>query len=131
VKPADETPQEGPPLDPEDWTDDQWIEWLKKTDVVDAEDAARPVTALGRITRSAGGSVLGQAMLGLANALYGRDDNEVVIVAEGSAQPDEEKPFAVRLDPEHPERSVVVFRTQRPNPPTVDDTVEGWSGPPG
>jgi hypothetical protein len=113
---------EGPPADPDDWTDEEWIEWLKKTDVTEAERATRPVTALGRITRSSAGSVLGQAMLGMASALYGREQNEIVIVAEGSSQPDEDKPFAVHLDPEHPERSVVVFRHQRPNPRVGENT---------
>lgn len=63
-------PLEGPPADPDDWTDEQWIEWLNKTGTTDAEDVARPVTALGRIAHSSGGSVLGQAMLGMATAIY-------------------------------------------------------------
>lgn len=111
-------PSEGPPADPDDWTDEQWIEWLKKTDATGStdppadEDGTRPVTALGRIAHSGGGSVLGQAMLGLANAFYGRERNEIVIVAEGSSQPDDYEPLSVHLDPEHPERSVVVVRTR-------------------
>ncbi len=118
-------PSEGPPADPDDWTDEQWIDWLKKTDVTDGgdgEDVARPVTSLGRITHSSAGSVLGQAMLGMATAIYGREETKIVIVAEGSSQPDEDKPFAVHLDPEHPERSVVVLRSQRPRRPAGDNT---------
>ncbi len=111
-------PIEGPPADPDDWTDEQWIEWLQKTDAPDAGDVARPVTALGRLAHSSPGSVLGQAMLGMATAIYGREETKVVIVADGGSQPDEDKPFAVRLDPEHPERSVVVFRSQGPDRPT-------------
>lgn len=110
MEPHDQTPAKGPPTDPEDWTDARWIEWLKETDV-DPEGVTHPVTALGRITHSSGGSVLGQAMLGMANALYGRNDNEVVIVVEDGSQPDEDKSFAIHLDPEHPERSAVVFRS--------------------
>jgi hypothetical protein len=115
-------PPDGPPRDAGDWTDEQWIEWLKKTDV---EYDTRPVTAIGRMTRSSGGSALGQAMLGMANAIYGRQDNEIVIVVEGSSQPDEDEPFAIHLDPEHPERSVVVVRNQEPAPPTAESSGEG------
>jgi hypothetical protein len=118
-------PLDGPPPNPEDWTDDQWIEWLKKTDAAAAEGATRPVTAIGRVTHSAGGSLLGQAMLGMANAMYGREDNEVVVVIEGRSQPDEDEPFAVRLDTEHPERSVVVFRNPSPKRSTVRSTGDG------
>lgn len=124
VESSDEAPSEGPPANPEEWTDEQWIEWLKKTDATDA-DVARPVTALGRIAHSSGGSALGQAMLGMATAIYGREENEIVIVAEGTSQPDEDKPFAVRLDPEHPERSVVVFRSQGSTRPTGESTGKG------
>jgi hypothetical protein len=49
-------------------------------------------------------------MLGMANAIYGRLDNEVVIVAEGDSEPDKDDPFSVHLDPDHPERSTVVFK---------------------
>lgn len=111
---------DGPPPDPDDWTDDQWIEWLKMTDADGDEDAARPVTTFSRMTHSAGGSALGQAMLGMANAMYGRKFNEIVFVAEGSSQPDEDEPFSVHLDPEHPEQSVVVFRSRGPTRPTAE-----------
>lgn len=121
---SDELPPEGPPADPEDWTDDQWIEWLEKTDATHGEDATPPVTALGRVTHSSAGSVLGQAMLGMATAIYGREEPKIVIVAEGSSQPDKDKPFAVHLDPEHPERSVVVFRSQGPDRPAGENAGE-------
>ena len=119
---SDKVPSDEPPSDPEDWTDEQWIEWLKRTDAPDGEDVRRPVTAFGRIAHSSGGSVLGQAMLGMANAIYGRNDNEVVIVVDGGSQPDADKPFSVHLDPDHPERSVVVFRSQRPDRPAGKST---------
>lgn len=108
---SDEAPPEMPPHDPEDWTDDQWIAWLEKTDDAAAKGAPGPVTPLGRITHSTGGSVLGHAMLGMASALYGPERSEIVIVVEGSSQSDDDEPFAVHLDPDHPERSVVVFKS--------------------
>lgn len=118
-------PLEGPPPDPEDWTAEQWIEWLEATDAGDDGAVAPPVTALGRIARSPGGSALGQAMLGMAAAIYGRADREVAIVAEGSSEPEEDKAFAVHLDPEHPEQSVVVFRRRQPDHPTGGHGGEG------
>lgn len=100
-----------PPVDPEDWTDEQWLLWLKATDAdAQAEGDAPPVTPVGRIAHSTGGQLLGQAMLGMANAIYGRRDDEIVIVAEGDSEPERDEPFTVHLDPDHPERSSVVFR---------------------
>lgn len=116
VGPSDELPPGGPPSDPEEWSDQQWIAWLEETDAATGDDHARPVTALGRVAHSAGGSTLGHAMLAMANALYGREQREIVIVAEG-AQPDEDAPLTVHLDPEHPERSVVVVRRPRAEHP--------------
>jgi hypothetical protein len=108
---------DGPPADPEEWSDAQWLAWLKATDAADETGVrARPVTTGGRIAHSTGGYVLGQAMLGMAHALYGRRDDEVVIVAEAGSEPGDDEPFSVRLDPDHPERSSVVFKPL-PKPP--------------
>lgn len=56
-------------------------------------------------------------MLGMAEALYGPQQNEIVVVAQGNSEPDEDKEFTVHLDPDHPERSVVVFRSHSPDRP--------------
>lgn len=111
VEPNEGAFPDGPPADPEEWTDEQWIAWLRATDgdEVPATDP-RPATLGGRVAHSSGGQALGQAMLGMAFAIYGRHDDEVVIVAEGDSEPDEDEPFTVHLDPDHPERSEVVFR---------------------
>jgi len=102
-----------PPSDPEEWSDEQWLAWLKATDErLAIEEASAPVTTGARIAHSAGGSVLGQAMLGMAQAIYGRRDDEVVIVVEGDSEPNDDQPFEVHLDAEHPERSSVVFRSR-------------------
>ncbi|HEX3947836.1 MAG TPA: hypothetical protein VHW47_09020 [Acidimicrobiales bacterium] len=108
MDPADQAFPDGPPVDPEDWTDEQWLDWLKATDEADGAETP-PVTVVGRATRSSGGAVLGQAMLGLANAMYGKKE-EIVVIAEGDSTPEDDGPFAVRLDPDHPERSTVVIR---------------------
>jgi hypothetical protein len=101
---------EEPPADAEEWTDEQWLAWLVATD---DEPPAPPASPLNRVTRSSGGFVLGQAMLGMAQAIYGRKDDHVVIVAEGKGEPDDEEDFTVHLDPDHPERSYVQFRDRR------------------
>ncbi len=105
---------EGPPADAEDWTEEQWLEWLKATDEPGAPSDQRPVTAVGRLTHSAGGALLGQAMLALDRAVFGKPDDEVVIVSEGQSEPTGDEPFVVHLDPEHPERSTAVFLEDPP-----------------
>jgi hypothetical protein len=107
-----------PPSDPNDWTDEQWLTWLKATDDVpsDAPDDAIS-TVVRRVVESGPGQALGQAMLGLSQAIYGRHDDDVAIVVEGSGEGTDDEPFAVRLDPNHPERSSVTFRS-RSNPST-------------
>ncbi|MFZ1063111.1 MAG: hypothetical protein WAN30_06525 [Acidimicrobiales bacterium] len=106
-----------PPEDANAWTDEQWIEWLKATDADAGPDGELPVaTVASRLARSSAGQVLGQAMLGLAQAIYGPRDEDQVIVVEGAGEPEDDEPFNVTLDFEHPERSQIVFRPG-PTPP--------------
>jgi len=105
-----------PPADAEAWTDEEWLVWLKATDdeipdtgASDPRPAVRP--------RRAGAQVLGEAMVGMARAIYGQQHDEIVIVAEGASEPEDDEPFTVHLDPDHPERSHVVFRDVPPPPP--------------
>lgn len=97
-----------PPSDPESWTDEQWLTWLKATDDADVGDAP-PATVAFRVTHSAGGQALGDAMRGLASAMYGPKDEDLIIVSEAGGQPQDDEPFVVHLDREHPERSTAVF----------------------
>ena len=100
-----------PPSDPELWTDEQWLTWLKATDaVIDLDDSRAPIVS--RVARSAGGQVLGEAMKGLANAMYGPKDEEIVIVIEAGGQPLDDEPFTVHIDREHPEQSTAVFTVE-------------------
>jgi hypothetical protein len=96
-----------PPTNPDDWTDEKWLEWLKATDdptnAPDAQQRRSP-----RRSRTAGGA-LGAAMLGLRDAIYGHPD-EVTAVADNSGDPPDDDRPQVLLDPEHPERSRVVIR---------------------
>ena len=89
-----------PPADPESWTDDQWIAWLEATDAVDG-DTARP-TGTRRWVRSQPGSMLGAAMLGLHELIYGKRD-EVAIVADAGGDPPRDDVPDVELDAEHTE----------------------------
>jgi hypothetical protein len=116
MEPDDDSAYADPPADPNEWTDEEWIAWLKATDgaaddLDGTEEPTAPTTAMGRLARSSGGQVLGQAMLGLAQAIYGVEEDEVVHVAEGSTEADPEEPFTVHLDPDDPARSTVVFRS--------------------
>jgi hypothetical protein len=97
-----------PPSDPESWTDEQWLEWLKATDN-EGDDGAAPATVAFRVTHSAGGQALGDAMRGLASAMYGPKDEDLIIVSEAGGQPQDDEPFVVHLDRDHPERSTAVF----------------------
>jgi hypothetical protein len=102
------TSETQPPSDPESWTDEQWLTWLKATDNQnDIGDA--PATVSYRVTHSAGGQALGDAMRGLASAMYGPKDEELIIVSEAGGQPEKDEPFVVHLDRDHPERSTAVF----------------------
>jgi hypothetical protein len=116
--------REAPPADADDWTDEQWIEWLKATD---ADTAAAPnlppATVAGRVVHSTGGQVLGQSMLGLAQAIYGRPEQKVVIVAAANGEPDTDRPFDLHLDADHPDEAFVVLKPEPPRPsdPPADD----------
>jgi hypothetical protein len=103
-----------PPADPEDWSDDQWIAWLDATDPEESPDLG-PRLASWRSHPV--GSVLGAAMLGLRDAIYGRPENEVAIVKDAPGGPPGDDEPDVRLDPDHPERSQVVVHL-RPEEPT-------------
>ncbi len=105
-----------PPADPDEWTDEQWLEWLRATDEAAIDESEHVVAVVTRIVQSAPGQVLGQAMLGMAKAIYGRETEQVTIVAEGLGEGFDDEPFFVRLDLDHPELSSVVFKAE-PNSP--------------
>lgn len=104
-----------PPQDPESWTDEQWLAWLASTDEVGSGDS--PATRAGRMVRRPPASALGAAMLGLRDAIYGRRDDDVVIVVDAGGDPPRGDEPQVHLDPEHPERSEVVIRRHPGRPP--------------
>jgi hypothetical protein len=100
-----------PPSDPNEWTDEQWLEWLMTTDDAPLAETEESIPlVVQRIVQSTPGQVIGQAMLGMAQAIYGRQDDEIIIVVGANGETADEEPFAVRLDFDHPERSLVEFK---------------------
>jgi hypothetical protein len=118
VEPAETRPPGDPPADANDWSHEQWLAWLKATDEsAEFDDAATPATPAGRVVHSSGGQLVGQAMLGLARAIYGQRDEEVVIVAEAPSEPEDEI-LTVHLDPDHPDHSFAIYRGDAGSPTT-------------
>jgi hypothetical protein len=70
-----------PPQDPDDWTEEQWREWMATAPPDPDTGRAHP---LSRATSSPSGTVLGAAMFGLEQAIYG-ERPKVEIVAEADA----------------------------------------------
>ena len=98
------------PDDPQDWSDDQWLAWLAEVDAL-ADEAAPAVPEHHKpsFRDGLGGKMLAASMRGLAEAIYGPKE-EPAIVIEASGDPPGDEGLDVRLDPDHPEQSVVVVR---------------------
>jgi 4'-phosphopantetheinyl transferase len=78
-----------------------------------AAEAARPTDSTRPIDKfrdTAVGSVLAAGLLGLRDALEPPKKEEVAIVQDYSGDPPFTDPFVLRLDPEHPEDSIVMVR---------------------
>jgi hypothetical protein len=103
---------ETPPENADEWTDEQWIDWLKATD---GGGEPPEVTHPHRVSHSVGGQVVGNAMVGLANALYGSRDEKPAIVVE-AGEPDAEDSLELHLDFDHPEQSFVIRRSDSEPP---------------
>ena len=95
-----------PPEDPNTWTDDEWFEWLAEVD----DEAPPDATGHPRKPRSAVGTVLGAAMVGLANVIYGEKQTDIVMVVEADGDPPDDEVLDVYLDPEDPDASTVTVR---------------------
>jgi hypothetical protein len=79
------------------------------------EHYERPVD---RFRRGAAGSVIAAGLLGLRDAMEGRPEREEpAIVTEAPSQPHDDN-FELVLDPDHPERSIVIVR----RPPAIDES---------
>lgn len=90
---------EEPPEDPDDWTEEQWLEWLANAPIDPDTGRAHP---LSRAIRTPSGSMLGAAMFGLDQAIFGeRPKAEVVVVADDPGEGDDD----IELDLEDPSSS--------------------------
>ncbi len=106
----------GPPDDPESWTDEEWIAWLDATDDPEGPDGDGPSRPRPwRQRRPA--SMLGAAMLGLHEVIYGPNREEIVIEVDADGEPPRDDLPEVHLDPDHPERSEVIVKRSRPASP--------------
>jgi hypothetical protein len=103
-----------PPDDPESWTDEQWITWLEATDDPDDGGGAGK-RGPRRWNNRRPASVLGAAMLGMYEVIYGHKD-EIVIVADAGGDPPGDDLPEVHLDPERPE-VIVRHPHVEPEPP--------------
>ena len=80
-------------------------------------ESSRPID---KFRDTAVGSVLAAGLLGLRDALEPPKKEEVAIVQDYSGDPPFTDPFVLRLDPDHPEDSIVMVRPwlrDRPNEP--------------
>ena len=82
--------------------------WLPPAaDATRARDAHRPID---KFRGTAVGSVLAAGLLGLRDALEPAREEEVAIVQNYSGDPPFTDPMVLRLDPDHPEDSIVMVR---------------------
>jgi hypothetical protein len=63
--------------------------------------------------------MLGAAMTGLDEAMFGPKEERPGVVVDAPGEPPNDLPFDILLDPNHPERSIVVFHAADPVPPEV------------
>ena len=56
--------------------------------------------------------MLGAAMTGLDTAIFGPKEERPGVVIDAPGDPPPDLPFEILLDPDHPERSIVVFHAE-------------------
>jgi hypothetical protein len=116
VDDAHATARSVPPDDPDEWTSEQWIAWLNETDADRiAERNSPPATVVGRVVHSSAGQLLGQTMIGLAQAIYGPRAKAPVVI-KAPSEPEDDRAFNLHLDFDNPEDSTVELRKDRELP---------------
>ena len=63
--------------------------------------------------------MLGAAMTGLDAAMFGEKEERPGVVVDAPGEPPNDLPFEILLDPENPQRSVVVFHAADEGEPTI------------
>jgi 4'-phosphopantetheinyl transferase len=93
-------------------------EWVPPLTVARAaaEDSSRPID---KFRNTAVGSVLAAGLMGLRDALEPERDDKVAIVQDYAGNPPFKDPIVLRLDPDHPEDSIVMVRPWLRNPPAA------------
>jgi hypothetical protein len=74
------------------------------------DDEHAPATPIQRFEQSAAGAVFAAGLLGLRDVLEGPKKEEVQVVTDWSGDPPFTDPYVLRLDPDHPEDSIVMVR---------------------
>jgi hypothetical protein len=69
--------------------------------------------------------VLGAAMRGLDEGMFGKKEQTEIVSERGDGEPDPDRPLDVFLDFDHPERSVVVLHRHPPH----EGDAPGANGP--
>jgi hypothetical protein len=93
---------EEPPQDPDDWSEEQWREWLANAPPDPETGKAHPLT---RLASTPTGAALGAAMLGLDQAIFG-ERPKAEIIAE-AADPGEGLDDPIDLDGDDPSASTI------------------------
>jgi hypothetical protein len=74
------------------------------------DDEHAPPRPIQRFQQSAAGTVFAAGLLGLRDVLEGPRKEEVQIVTDWAGEPPFTDPYVLRLDPDHPEDSIVMVR---------------------
>jgi hypothetical protein len=107
-----------PPLDDDDWSDEQWLAWLRETAGQEPPPPPRQVARRGP-GRSIGMTILAGGLIGVQEALYGpRDEEPTLVVQAGEPGPDE---MEVHLDPDDVPASWVRLPEEPTVPPWGDE----------
>jgi hypothetical protein len=95
-------------FDDDDFNDDDFDD--DDDDAAFADETHAEPSPIRRFERSAAGSVLAAGMLGLRNVFEGPSKEEVQIVQDWNGDKPFTDPYVLRLDPDHPEDSIVMVR---------------------
>jgi hypothetical protein len=74
------------------------------------DDGRAAPTPIRRFERSAVGTVFSAGLLGLRDVFEGPKKEEVQVVTDWAGDPPFTDPYVLRLDPDHPEDSIVMVR---------------------
>lgn len=99
---------------------DAVTEDLDGDDVVDGGDVVDTNVDrfIDRLVHSTGGTVTGNALVGMAKGMGLHKEPEIAaeIREVGPPDPDADDPIEVRIDPEHPENTRILYRVRDDGP---------------